>query len=76
MRFVAVRRAGVRFPSQQDRAHRGEISARIACRLLMMLGFFILHFSIVIRKERYLNRKFGDDYHHYKMAVPRYMRLV
>jgi protein-S-isoprenylcysteine O-methyltransferase Ste14 len=32
----------------------------------------ILHYGVVLREERYLESKFGDDYRRYKEAVPRY----
>jgi protein-S-isoprenylcysteine O-methyltransferase Ste14 len=35
--------------------------------------FLILHSGVVLRKEAYLERKFGDSYHSYKSAVRRYL---
>jgi protein-S-isoprenylcysteine O-methyltransferase Ste14 len=32
----------------------------------------VLHYGVVLREERYLERKFGDDYRRYKASVPRY----
>ena len=32
----------------------------------------VIHFGVVKREERYLEAKFGDDYRHYKLRVPRY----
>jgi protein-S-isoprenylcysteine O-methyltransferase Ste14 len=32
----------------------------------------VLHFGVVLREERYLEQKFGDDYRRYKKSVPRY----
>jgi protein-S-isoprenylcysteine O-methyltransferase Ste14 len=32
----------------------------------------LLHFGVVLREERYLEAKFGDDYRSFKARVPRY----
>lgn len=40
--------------------------------LLLPLGFFVIHFGVVRREERYLAAKFGDDYRNYCARVPRY----
>lgn len=42
--------------------------------LLAMLvpAALTLHYGVVLREERYLERKFGDDYRRFKAAVPRY----
>ena len=32
----------------------------------------VLHYGVVLREERYLERKFGDAYRQYRKAVPRY----
>jgi protein-S-isoprenylcysteine O-methyltransferase Ste14 len=32
----------------------------------------VLHYGVVLREERYLERKFGDAYRQYREAVPRY----
>lgn len=31
-----------------------------------------IHTGVVLREERYLEQKFGEDYRHYKASVPRY----
>ena len=41
--------------------------------LLHPLGFAVLHFGVVRREERYLERKFGDAYRAYKVGVRRYV---
>jgi protein-S-isoprenylcysteine O-methyltransferase Ste14 len=33
----------------------------------------LLHFGVVMREERYLERKFGDAYRRYRESVPRYL---
>lgn len=41
--------------------------------LVMTAAFaLVVHFGVVLREERYLDRKFGDAYRNYKMRVPRY----
>lgn len=32
----------------------------------------VLHYGVVLREERYLEKKFGADYCSFKAAVPRY----
>ena len=43
--------------------------------LLMVPGWFALHFGIVRREEAYLEAKFGDAYRGYMARVPRYVGL-
>ncbi len=38
----------------------------------LVVGALVMHFGVVKREERYLERKFGDDYRRYKASVPRY----
>jgi protein-S-isoprenylcysteine O-methyltransferase Ste14 len=38
----------------------------------LVAGALVMHFGVVLREERYLERKFGDDYRRYKERVPRY----
>ena len=38
----------------------------------LIVGALVMHFGVVLREERYLERKFGDDYRRYKQSVPRY----
>ena len=33
----------------------------------------VMHYGVVLREERYLERKFGDAYRHYKFAVRRWI---
>jgi len=40
--------------------------------LLLIASLVLLHYGVVLREERYLERKFGDDYRTYKKSVPRY----
>jgi protein-S-isoprenylcysteine O-methyltransferase Ste14 len=40
--------------------------------MLFALGLILLHYGVVLREERYLERKFGDDYRRYKERVARY----
>ena len=38
----------------------------------LVIGALVMHFGVVLREERYLERKFGDDYRSYRASVPRY----
>lgn len=38
----------------------------------LAIGALVMHFGVVLREERYLERKFGDEYRTYKASVPRY----
>jgi protein-S-isoprenylcysteine O-methyltransferase Ste14 len=40
--------------------------------LLLLLALFVLHYGVVKREERYLEKKFGEAYLRYKATVPRY----
>jgi protein-S-isoprenylcysteine O-methyltransferase Ste14 len=40
--------------------------------VLLVPAAFLMHFGVVLREERYLEKKFGEDYRRYKAAVPRY----
>lgn len=40
--------------------------------LLLVLSLPLVHYGIILREERYLERKFGDEYRSYKKKVPRY----
>jgi protein-S-isoprenylcysteine O-methyltransferase Ste14 len=40
--------------------------------LLFLPSYALLHVGVVMREERYLERKFGDAYRRYKETVPRY----
>lgn len=39
--------------------------------LLMLVSVPLVHFGIILREVRYLERKFGDQYRRYKAKVPR-----
>ena len=38
----------------------------------LVVGALVMHVGVVLREERYLERKFGNDYRTYKARVPRY----
>jgi protein-S-isoprenylcysteine O-methyltransferase Ste14 len=40
--------------------------------VLVLPMFAVLHYGVVKREERYLEKRFGDDYRRYKDSVPRY----
>jgi protein-S-isoprenylcysteine O-methyltransferase Ste14 len=40
--------------------------------LLGIVSMPLVHYCIILREEHYLERKFGDEYRHYKAKVPRY----
>jgi protein-S-isoprenylcysteine O-methyltransferase Ste14 len=40
--------------------------------LLLVPAAWLLHVGVVLREERYLEAKFGDDYRRFKASVPRY----
>src|SRR5271165_637540 len=40
--------------------------------LLLAACLPLIHYGIILREERYLERKFGDEYRRYQMKVPRY----
>jgi protein-S-isoprenylcysteine O-methyltransferase Ste14 len=41
--------------------------------ILMLVPFaLVMHFGVVLREERYLEARFGDDYRRYRERVPRY----
>lgn len=40
--------------------------------LLLVVSLPLVHYGIILREERYLERKFRDEYRRYKTKVPRY----
>src|ERR1700730_14056168 len=40
--------------------------------LLLVLSLPLVHYGIILREERYLEREFGDEYRCYRKKVPRY----
>lgn len=41
--------------------------------VLLVPACVLLHFTVVMREERYLEHKFGEAYRRYKERVPRYL---
>jgi protein-S-isoprenylcysteine O-methyltransferase Ste14 len=40
--------------------------------LLLVASLPLIHYGIILREERYLEGKFGEEYRRYKATVPRY----
>jgi protein-S-isoprenylcysteine O-methyltransferase Ste14 len=45
----------------------------LAALLLFPAALFMVHFGIILREEKYLERKFGDEYSQYKHRVRRWL---
>jgi len=43
------------------------------CFVLLVPVLLLIHFGVVAREERYLERKFGDSYRDYRARVRRYL---
>jgi protein-S-isoprenylcysteine O-methyltransferase Ste14 len=43
------------------------------CFPLLVPVLLLIHFGVVMREERYLERKFGDSYRDYRLRVRRYL---
>lgn len=43
------------------------------CLPLLVPVLLLIHFGVVVREERYLERKFGDSYRDYRLRVRRYL---
>jgi protein-S-isoprenylcysteine O-methyltransferase Ste14 len=39
----------------------------------LVAAAFVVHYGVVLREERYLERKFGEPYREFKASVPRYL---
>ena len=39
---------------------------------MLMPAAMLMHYGVVLREERYLAAKFGEDYRQYMTRVPRY----
>jgi protein-S-isoprenylcysteine O-methyltransferase Ste14 len=40
--------------------------------VMIIPAALVIHYGVVLREERYLKAKFGDEYLHYQQSVPRY----
>jgi len=40
--------------------------------LLLLLSVPLVHYGLILRDERHLERRFGEEYRRYKTSVPRY----
>jgi protein-S-isoprenylcysteine O-methyltransferase Ste14 len=41
--------------------------------LVLIPLLIVVHYGVILREERYLERKFGDEYRRYKLAVRRWI---
>ena len=41
--------------------------------LSLVPALAVMHFGVILREERYLERKFGDEYRQYKASVRRWL---
>jgi protein-S-isoprenylcysteine O-methyltransferase Ste14 len=44
--------------------------------LLMIPSCLVMHFAVVMREEKYLEKKFGDEFRSYRSRVPRYILAI
>lgn len=51
----------------------GLLFSNLWALLLLILILIIIHYGVIVREERYLARKFGDNYRQYKASVRRWI---